>query len=256
MMPQIYYIETDIVDRCNLNCAGCSHYAPLADKNSDITLDNYTKDLKRISELFPYRFIYRIMGGEPFLHPQLKDIIDITRKYLPEAEIELVTNGTLLQSCSTELIDSINNNNISICISDYGLNLDLEYVKKTFKKAKKVERVNEMYNISLDKNSTGSYIENFFECRSTRICIFLRNGKLYHCPVAGKIDLFDNYFNTDYKKLFKDGIDIHKNTHHVICNYLRTPIMACKYCNIKNQQKTSHKNYTSNKQIEEWIIGE
>ena len=66
------------------------------------------------------------MGGEPLLHSQLTEIIKVSRLYLKEARIELVTNGILLKNCSKERKDSINENNIFVCISNYGLNLDEE----------------------------------------------------------------------------------------------------------------------------------
>ena len=77
MLPQIYYIETDIIDACNLNCAGCSHFAPLAKCRNEVSLEDYTKDVRRIGVLFPFIFIFRILGGEPLLHPQLAEIIQV-----------------------------------------------------------------------------------------------------------------------------------------------------------------------------------
>lgn len=254
MSPQIYYIETDIIDACNLNCAGCSHFAPLAKCKNEVNLEDFTKDVRRIGELFPYHFIFRIMGGEPLLHPQLADIIRVSRLYLKEARIELVTNGILLKNCSQELKDVINENNIFICVSNYGLNLDEESLKKDFKHIGLADRAETMYNISLNDNPTDSYITNFFDCRDKRICIYMEKGKLYHCPITAKTRLFDDYFETNWQEKMADGIDIYKNDHHTICNFLRTPIMACKYCDLKNQEQTAHKNYVSEKKKEEWTI--
>ena len=254
MLPKIYYIETDIVDACNLNCAGCSHFAPLAQCKNEVSIDDFTRDVKRLGELFPYDFLFRIMGGEPLLHSRLIEILQISRLYLKEAKIELVTNGILLNKCSKELIDTINENNISICISDYGLKLDMEFIEKEFKNLKLVERVETMYNISLNDNPTDSYITNFFACRDKRICVYMERGKLYHCPITAKVRLFDARFKTDWREKMVDGIDIYKNDHHTICNFLRTPIMACKYCDLKKQEQTAHKNYTSEKKKEEWTV--
>ena len=63
------YIETHIVDHCNLNCRGCSHFSPLA-KPYFKSLDEYKREFERLAEITNhYIQQIRIMGGEPFLHP-------------------------------------------------------------------------------------------------------------------------------------------------------------------------------------------
>lgn len=41
----IGYIETHIVDHCNLKCRGCSHFSGLADPYYK-SLDEYEKEMK------------------------------------------------------------------------------------------------------------------------------------------------------------------------------------------------------------------
>ena len=90
------YIEYDIVGHCNLNCKGCSHFSNIICDNSFVTLESYEKDLRRMKELFSYIARIKILGGEPLLHPQLNEIIKITREVLPKATIDIVTNGLLI----------------------------------------------------------------------------------------------------------------------------------------------------------------
>ncbi len=44
-------LETHLVDHCNLNCKGCSHFSPLSSPNF-ADYNQFTKDLTRLSELF------------------------------------------------------------------------------------------------------------------------------------------------------------------------------------------------------------
>lgn len=72
------------------------------------------------------------MGGEPLLHPEVEKFLVEARKLFPKSEIQLVTNGLLLKKRKEELLDTINDNNIRVCVSNYGL-LDLRELLKGIK---------------------------------------------------------------------------------------------------------------------------
>ena len=72
----IPYIELHIVDHCNLNCVGCSHFSPLAEPYFK-DVDEYREEMKDLSK-FEIGTI-RIMGGEPLLHPKWYEFCEITR---------------------------------------------------------------------------------------------------------------------------------------------------------------------------------
>ena len=69
-------IDIDITDKCNLNCAGCNHFSSLTKDPFFYDIVQLEKDVKRMSELFIIGMV-RILGGEPFLHPQLHSCVDI-----------------------------------------------------------------------------------------------------------------------------------------------------------------------------------
>ena len=76
--------EIHLTDHCNLNCVGCNHFSPLADSfYLDITA--YKQDCKRIWELTEGNVQEIVLlGGEPLLHPNLKEIFSISSKYFPK----------------------------------------------------------------------------------------------------------------------------------------------------------------------------
>ncbi len=89
-------IEIDITYRCNLRCYNCDRSCTQAPDTVDMALGqlerfvdetrNRRKKWKRI----------RIMGGEPLLHPGVRDILPIFadfRRENPDTLIEVVTNG-------------------------------------------------------------------------------------------------------------------------------------------------------------------
>ena len=62
----IPYVETHIVDHCNLKCKGCSHFSGLADPYFK-SLDEFETEVRRLADFGVAMF--RILGGEPLLHP-------------------------------------------------------------------------------------------------------------------------------------------------------------------------------------------
>ena len=78
-------IEFHIVEHCNLNCKGCIHFTPLADK-SCIKISDYKSDIKKMAEITKGSVkTINILGGEPLLHPQLLKLLKIARQYFPKS---------------------------------------------------------------------------------------------------------------------------------------------------------------------------
>ena len=100
--PFLNYLEINIVDQCNLNCKGCAHFSNICDNNF-VLLDKYKHDLEMIAEKFCL-YNFRLLGGEPLLHPQLSELVDTTRKILPNSRIIIVTNGLLSNTLFLESI--------------------------------------------------------------------------------------------------------------------------------------------------------
>jgi len=115
--PFLNYLEINIVDQCNLNCKGCAHFSNICDNNF-VSLDKYKHDLEMIAEKF-YLYNFRLLGGEPLLHPQLSELVDYTRKILPNSRIIIVTNGLLINKLSENTLKKLSESGVIISISLY-----------------------------------------------------------------------------------------------------------------------------------------
>ena len=90
MMKKYKKIYIEITNICNLNCSFCSNDTMLKES---ITIENFEEVLKKINDYTDY--IYLHVKGEPLLHPNLKELLDIALKY--KKKVNITTNGTLLK---------------------------------------------------------------------------------------------------------------------------------------------------------------
>ena len=258
--PELKSIAVHLVDHCNLRCCGCDHFAPLAQKRFEET-DVFEKDIKRFAELSGAKLgTLKLMGGEPLLHPQLTDFMQISRHYLPDTRIEVVTNAILLNLQKESFWNACKEYNIVIVPTKYPLKTNYEKAEKTAEsygvKLEYYGNTNSVlktsYHIPLDLEGRQDAVNNFLNCFHANNCVFLKQGKLYTCTVAPNINQFNKFFNKDIPLSERDGIDIHKAQNiDDILEFLSKPIPFCRYCNV-NGRTFGHPWCVSKKEIEEW----
>lgn len=96
----------------------------------------------------------------------------------PSSEIVLVSNGLLLPKLSNSDIEIINNNNIALCMSNYGLNLNWDIINKF--KIHYFHNKNIMYNISLNLDGTCNPVTSYQNCDLVHgKWYFFKNGRIY-----------------------------------------------------------------------------
>lgn len=78
---------------CNLSCEYCFAGNVLKEQRQDISLEGFRKCLQLLPSYHPVS----ILGGEPTLHPQFPEILDILQKDL-RTRVLLFTNGTFKES--------------------------------------------------------------------------------------------------------------------------------------------------------------
>ena len=110
-LPTLDYLETHVVDHCNLNCKGCSHFCNLAEEKF-IDVESIRKDFVQLSKVYKNIKVIRLMGGEPLLHPEINEIMKSVRASFPYSQIKLATNGLLLPKMKEHFWKTCRDNNI------------------------------------------------------------------------------------------------------------------------------------------------
>ena len=96
-------LQVFITNKCNLNCPGCFARNIISGDDKHISLSEYSRAVSY--------FIARggrqinLLGGEPLLHPKLKDILAINKTN--KIQTTIYTNGTAFSSYSSPDFDGV-----------------------------------------------------------------------------------------------------------------------------------------------------
>ncbi len=197
--PVLQYLETHVVDHCNLNCRGCMHFSNMHPVEF-ASFSQFEKDMKRIQEVFDTVIRIRLMGGEPLLNPELYRFMETAREHFPDADIHVATNGLLLTRASKEIVETARQKNISFDITAY---------PPVVPHISEIEDFCKRNGLSYGVGGKLTYFRKTLSTRndndtdkSTALCMaaschFLRSGKLYKCAIPAMIGDFNREFHTN-----------------------------------------------------------
>ncbi len=92
-----WYLNLSFTYKCNSRCVMCDNWKRYrnnsAKEKEELTLKDYEKFFSENDYWLSDLRHIGIAGGEPFLRPDLVDLVKTIRKYLPKVSIGLQTNG-------------------------------------------------------------------------------------------------------------------------------------------------------------------
>lgn len=257
-MKYLEYLETHIINKCNLNCKGCSHFSNIVDEEDAIVdIDVFERDFARLGELFDHIFTIRLMGGEPFLNPNIGKYIEIVRKYFPQTDLRILTNGILIPNIVDYVLKDI---------ADYGVILDISCYPVTDKIRDEIEKKLNSYGIKskfselttdfhkrLNVQGDHDIREMYSSCPSKR-CTFVSNGKLAICPAPFMSRFLNKRFGTGID-VESDLLDLYKPelSAEYIRDYLKRPMKSCGYCSEPEEFKWE---CGKTPMLEDWLVEE
>lgn len=200
-----------VIWKCNLSCHGCANYSNHALMSKE-PLSDWRNDFELFSSQFKVDKFY-IVGGEPLLNPELKDIINATLKF--SNKVQLVTNGLLLSEHEWlyELLRK--NENFDIYISYHQ---SKERLGKTKYDEMFFESVGKF--LKTDSNKIQNRIESFKN-------IIMKNG----VPIVPRVVVGLTFQEWRITELDKDDIPVPCNS-----NYIKAKIDFC-HCPVPHLYK-------------------
>lgn len=232
---------------CSLRCKNCCEmvpYMPPAIRKM-VPKESVIKDIIHLSSACNFLTELELVGGEPFLHPGLPEILSAVLEIKNIGVIHIFTNGTIVPS--DELCKKLKNDRITVYISNYQVALPEDKVKSIQQTAKKLEthEVNYFFGrrqswsdfSDFELVNTDEELEEVFEACFLHNCNRLQDGRLFVCAhqyagvMLGELQENDEMLHIhDYspEQLAKE-LDRLKA--------LKT-IDACRYCRMPFKAKT------------------
>lgn len=222
--------EMHVADFCNLNCKGCTHFSPVFEKKLP-DLHRRLNDIKLVSEKFSHIAAFYLLGGEPFLNPDIEQYIIYARKCMPDTCITIVTNGLLIPKLKTKTVEIIRENHIIVSISEY---------EPTHEKISEIEKVLKLHDITYSIRSLDSKClfnrplaleqsNSLSKLCISNGCVNVWNGKISRCPTLMYIDEFNKKFETALPNEGIMSLEDETAAEDILLN-LKREVALCRHC--------------------------
>jgi len=205
---------------------------------------------------------FHIIGGEPFLNPELKLWVNSFKTKYPLVNLKIVTNATLLKDNWWILDSMADHKHITLEISNHQPHLD--YVKQaannilsqfdwTIKKADDFTWIDAKRNLKFIVTKNSHFIKTYkndygnmkpydnnpkeaFDICCQKWCPLFVDGKLYKCSTVGLLDrvLRDHgqLKDPDWQEFLNTGLPLDCSDEELqdYVNNYRKPHTICKMC--------------------------
>jgi organic radical activating enzyme len=274
----LYGIEWHITDKCNLNCAGCSHYCPLVKEDKSDSVNAIRQSLRSLYNKGVRWYYLCLIGGEPTLNiPKMIETINMIRTdFFWTRHIYINTNGSLLTKLPAEFLKLCaekpkmlggDKQDVSLLISEYP-GIPEEIYEKGYQRLKDFGVSYEVqacrdgminWQLTPDLNNPAKYKNTLTDCDN--LCTHLRHNKLYFCATVAYADEWNEAFPkhniatySQNKVKYPDYLEIDdKLTFERIAQYF-TSGMGTNFCNhCKQLGEKTFDWHVSKKSPYEWM---
>ena len=247
-------LNTNLIDACNLNCKGCTHFAALFNRDEIYPLETFRRDVRRFAEIADV-LSFALLGGEPLLMNNLDKYIRITRQYFPKTNLRVLTNGLLVPKMSQAVIDALVETKAVVAVSVYPPTV------KILDKIKAVFDANRIfYDICSPIRKFGVFItlhsgnnpeKSRKYCAGNDICRFMRDGKIYKCPPDALSYRFTKKFGIK-KFPAATGVDLYASNFSSMLERLDGNVEMCSWCS-ENPTRWIPWGATNKPRLEDWL---
>lgn len=193
----MFSVTLIINQRCSLKCKCCTSYMneyPIEERK-DIPLDRICDDIDRFFDAMDSVGTVTVMGGEPFMHPQLSDIIQklLTKKNF--GLVSIATSGTY--PIKPEQLKGLDDKRVNVSFSNYEHAITENQKKMMYQNIEMIKNAGISYTVGVtipewsvpstlyDLGDTEeAMIAKKAACGQPPRCMQIKNGKLHPCDFA------------------------------------------------------------------------
>lgn len=240
----------NITYRCNLRCKLCVTGGPRYKVAPHYSFNYLAETMHRFFKIVDYVEWYEISGGEPFIHPDLAELIDCAMSFKKQFDkLLIITNGSLLPHLAVISAMQRHAADIIVFISDYGelssnvkeltelllsLNIDC--------KIKSYHGDNQYFGGWVDygswerrNDSPTDLAAKFKRCGASKMQgIFTTHaGTMHWCVRSAKGLVVDKLIPeeaSDYIDLFDDALSVEQQRSKIVSLFIKPYISVCNYC--------------------------
>jgi organic radical activating enzyme len=236
-------IDVYINGKCNLTCEHCVAFSPFRDVKFS------KEDVIKMIELWSERIapeVVNILGGEPLLHDDYREIVKSARARWPDARILLYSNGLLLHRVDDEFLVWMKNNAVEFSISRH-INTN-RYLKSLDKAIDRFKSVGVSYEI-IESHKSWVACHTFdadgvpIPCKSdprsawnhclSKYCTSIFGRHLFRCSplMNGWLALQENKLPSEWNEILNHKPASIEDTSEEILKYLHDGVMKdCSIC--------------------------
>jgi len=180
------YMEFVITTKCTLKCKDCANLLQHYKNPYNICIEELKKHFDKLMDVFDYIHILSVIGGEPFMHPQISELIAYICQSNKIGAVRITTNGTLIPGKKT--LDALKNPKITVKLSNYGkYSSKLEALKNILSENNIKYHVMNLdywfdYGGTEARNRGAHELQDIFSDCRTPLCQSYLNGEFHFCP--------------------------------------------------------------------------
>jgi len=245
---------------CNLNCSGCSHFAPINKEPKMLTIDELRRDLLQFKNKFHYIKNIEFLGGEPLLNKDIGEFVKEAHAIFPYANIMIITNGLLIPTLKEEVLEAFSRCNVRVSVSLYEetdkLLNEIKVILEKYKIRLRLPSAKEKFRIQYNTVGSGDYVKNWYSCGDS-FCHTIVNGKIAGCYYAVTVKHANAYFGLEIPhEEYEYDIYDEKLSAAEIIKKITVPTNLCSYCNCSNSNTpfATWKKAGKEKNISDWFV--
>lgn len=234
--------ELHVTEHCNLRCTHCCNMSPyVAERTLDVA------EIERLCTVMAEHLrvdVFKIMGGEPLLHPEITQVVHAIRRTGISNTVRLFTNGLLLHKMNDDFWHALD----ELTISSYAsapvkpAHLEIAHAKaREFDFVLNVKPVAEFSEVMRAErvNDDDAVRATYEACWLRHRCLVVRGGKFTMCTRAAYAEEFHNtLLHSEYpedrdRALLEDGVPLSApDLGNALLAYLNrsAPLASCRFC--------------------------